>query len=406
VVFVKDPQGRFMAANRAFEAVYGRPLDDILGKTDFDFLPEEQASYFAQRDAEALSTGALLVSESWQRNVATGQLALYETIKTPIHNPAGEVIGLLGIGRDITGRHRAEAALQTLNQQLEQRVLHRTDELERANTELTQALEVVRKTQKELIQGEKLASLGRMVAGLAHELNTPIGNALTVGSALADHVRENAAALEENRLRKSQLTSFFQDSADAVQVLERALHQANELIANFKQVSADQLSERRRQFDLEVTINEIVSTLRPSLRNKPYRIEVNVAAGIVLDSYPGLLSQVISNLVNNAVIHGFEGRDQGRIVIEGFDRGALVEVQITDDGCGIGAEIRDRIFDPFFTTRMGRGGTGLGLSIVHGVVTQGLGGHIRLDLGHVSGTRFVITFPKRDQRPANAPLHG
>jgi signal transduction histidine kinase len=313
---------------------------------------------------------------------------------------------LLGIGRDITGRHKAEAALQTLNQQLEQRVLHRTDELERANTELTQALEVVRKTQKELIQGEKLASLGRMVAGLAHELNTPIGNALTVGSTLADHVRANAAALETNQLRKSQLTAFFQNSADAVQVLERALRQANELIANFKQVSADQLSERRREFDLEVTIHEIVSTLRPGLRNKPYRIEVQVPAGILVDSYPGLLSQVISNLVNNAVVHGFEGLEQGCVVIEGFDRGDLIEVQVTDDGSGIPVEIRDRIFDPFFTTRMGRGGTGLGLSIVHGVVTQGLGGQIRVDFDHAPGSRFVVTFPKRDQRPANASLHG
>jgi PAS domain S-box-containing protein len=405
VVFVKDPQGAFLAANRAFEGVYGQSVAQIYGKTDFDFLPHDRALYFADRDAEAMHKGTPTVSESWQHNLQTGRTSLYETIKTPIRGPDGATIGLLGIGRDITARHEAEVALQRMNQELEQRVHHRTDELQQANAELTTALDILKQTQKELIQGEKLASLGRMVAGLAHELNTPLGNALTIGSTLADHVRDSKAALDNNQLKKSELTAFFQNSADAVEVLERALHQANDLIANFKQVSADQLSDRRRVFDLETTVKEIVSTLLPNLRATPFQIEVRVPAGIAVDSYPGYLTQVISNLVTNAVVHAFDGMARGTVVIEGFDRGDLVELWVTDDGNGIPEEIRSRIFDPFFTTRMGRGGTGLGLSIVHGVMTQGLGGRIQVDYGLTPGTRFVIDFPKRDDRPANASVH-
>jgi signal transduction histidine kinase len=191
------------------------------------------------------------------------------------------------------------------------------------------------------------------------------------------------------------LTAFLENSAQGVEVLERALHQANELIASFKQVSADQLSERRRVFDLELTVQEIVATLRPGFRSTPYVIEVRVPTGIALDSYPGLLTQVLSNLVNNARLHAFDGLERGTIAIDGFDRGDMVELQVSDDGHGIPVDIRNQIFDPFFTTRMGRGGTGLGLSIVHSVVTQGLGGQIRVEYGATGGSRFVVCFPKR-----------
>jgi signal transduction histidine kinase len=208
--------------------------------------------------------------------------------------------------------------------------------------------------------------------------------------------------VETNALKKSGLTDFLQTSLHGVEVLERALRQANELISNFKQVSADQLSERRREFDLAVTVEEILSTLRPGFRGTPYQIASQVPAGIVMDSYPGLLNQVISNLVNNAKLHAFDGRDAGLIEVTAVDAGDCVDISVRDDGKGIPADIRGRIFDPFFTTRMGRGGTGLGLSIVHSVVTQGLRGTIYVDYDLAEGTRFVVTIPKREPPPAAA----
>jgi signal transduction histidine kinase len=293
--------------------------------------------------------------------------------------------------------------LQALNQALEDRVLERTRDLELANAELKDAMLVLQRTQNELVQGEKLASLGRMVAGVAHELNTPIGNALTIGSTLADHARRMNRAMQDDQLKRSELAAFLHESAEGALVLERALRQASHLIASFKQVAADQQSEQRRPFDLKTTIDEILAILRPGLRGSGIVLESSVPPGIAMDSYPGLLAQVLSNLVTNAKVHAFEGRTQGRVHVEAHALGDLVALSIRDDGNGIAPDIRSRIFDPFFTTRMGRGGTGLGLSIVHGIVTQGLGGSIRVDYSAAQGTCFVVTVPQCDPRP---PRHG
>jgi PAS domain S-box-containing protein len=404
LVFVKDPHGAFVIANLAFEAVYGRSIAEISGKTDFDFLPVELAAYFAQRDQMAIDAGGPTISEAWQHNYKTGEETLYETIKTPIYANDGAVLGLLGIGRDITERRRAQDALQALNDELEARVTLRTQALEKANAELQSAMDMLRTTQNELVQGEKLASLGRMVAGLAHELNTPIGNALTIGTTMGDHTRRLQRDMDSTGLKKSILENYLSATAEGAIVLERSLRHASDLIVSFKQVSADQLSEQRREFDLAQTVEEILATLRPGIRNKPIQLTHNITKGIVLDSYPGLITQVISNLVINATVHAFDHQAQGTICVDASDDGELVSLSITDDGCGIPDDIRPRIFDPFFTTRMGRGGTGLGLSIVHTVVTQSLRGTIRVDKAPAQGSRFVVTIPKSVIEVANSPL--
>lgn len=292
-----------------------------------------------------------------------------------------------------------EDALQALNHALEDRVLARTQDLEAANAELTDAMLTLQRTQNELVQGEKLASLGRMVAGVAHELNTPIGNALTIGSTLAAHTRHMHRAMQANQLKRSELADFLHEGAEATQVLERALRQAGHLIASFKQVAADQQSEQRRPFDLATNIDEILAILRPGLRGTAITLESRVPVGIAMDSYPGLLAQVLSNLVTNAKVHAFEGQTQGQVLVTAQEQGEQVSVSVRDNGAGIPEDIRSRIFDPFFTTRMGRGGTGLGLSIVHSIVTQGLGGSIRVDYAVTPGTCFVVTIPKCDPRP-------
>lgn len=400
VIFVKDPQGRFLVANRAFEEKNGQRLKDIYGKSDFDFLPPALAREFAERDREALEAGGPTTSEFRQTDHSNGESVVYETIKTPVYGADGGLLGLMGVARNVTERKRAEDALQSLNLQLEDRVRRRTEQLEAINQKLTHTLALLQSTQSELIQGEKLASLGRMVAGLAHELNTPIGNALTIGTTLAEHVREVKVAVETNLLKRSDLVAFLDASTSGTEVLERALRHANELVSNFKQVSADQLSERRREFDLAVTIDEILSTLRPGFRGTPFQLESRVQPGIQMDSYPGLLTQVLSNLINNAKFHAFDGLDSGTIKVEVLDKGASVDILVTDDGKGIPEHVRPRIFDPFFTTRAGSGGTGLGLSIVQTLVQQGLDGTIRVDYSLTRGTRFIVSLPKRSSAAA------
>ncbi len=321
-----------------------------------------------------------------------------------------ELAQLAGNFRHMTEKLRErEDALQALNHALEGRVTKRTYDLEAANAELKDAMVTLQRTQNELVQGEKLASLGRMVAGVAHELNTPIGNALTIGSTLADHTRRMHRTMQAEQLKRSELADFLRDSAEACVVLERALRQAGHLIASFKQVAADQQSEQRRPFDLRTSLDEILAILRPGLRGTAIALESEVPAGIAMDSYPGLLAQVLSNLVTNAKVHAFDeptaGQTGCRVVVQAQEQGDEVSLFICDNGRGIPEAIRSRIFDPFFTTRMGRGGTGLGLSIVHSIVTQGLGGSIRVDYTQAQGTCFVVTLPKCDPRPArNASL--
>ena len=288
---------------------------------------------------------------------------------------------------------RSEATKDALLQELEDRVRSRTLALEQSNAELQTAMKVLRTAQDELLQREKLASLGRMVAGLAHELNTPIGNALTIGTAMADHARMLNNKFLGDELKKSTLAKYLDENVSACAVLERSLVHAAELVANFKQVSADRLSERRRSFDLAHTVEEVLATLRPSFRTTQFQLICRVSPAITMDSYPGLLTQIISNLVINAKLHAFEGRESGVVTIEGGCVGDSVTMTVSDDGHGVEPSIRSRIFDPFFTTRMGRGGTGLGLSIVHSLVANGLGGSIRMEPAPVCGTRFIMTFP-------------
>lgn len=294
---------------------------------------------------------------------------------------------------DIATLRAAQQALQSLNASLEQRIAARTSELAGRNQELASALEHLQQVQEQLVQADKLASLGSIVAAVAHELNTPIGNALTVASTLQEHSRAFSLAIEQG-LRRSLLESFQHNSQEAAEMLIRNLERAAELIRSFKGVAVDRTSTQRRQFDLAGVIEETLLTLQPTLKPLPYRISHAIPAGIRLDSYPGPLGQILSNLVNNAIVHAFAGRDHGQMHLQanlnGQDR---LQLRFSDDGCGIAHEHLKRIFDPFFTTRLGQGGSGLGLNIVYNLATGVLGGSIHVDSTLGQGSTFTLDIP-------------
>ena len=299
------------------------------------------------------------------------------------------------------GMQQAQSELKELNATLESRVEERTDELTRSNEELVQTLETLQQAQNELLRAEKLASLGSMVAGIAHELNTPIGNSVMVASTLADHTRTFKHEVETGSVRRSTLDRHISSSDTALDILMRNLHRASELIKSFKQVAVDQTSAQRRQFLLDEVVGEITLALHPMLKKTPFTVKTFIDDNVLLDSFPGPLGQVLSNLINNAVIHGFEGRAQGEIEIYGRKSADhLVELIVTDNGCGISPKHIDKIFDPFFTTKLGKGGSGLGLNIVHSIVTRVLGGQVKVISASESGTRFEIVLP--DCAPNNA----
>lgn len=298
----------------------------------------------------------------------------------------GRVVGFVTTYTDVTEARRVRAEVEALNASLEERVARRTAELRAANERLAQAMD-------QLVQSEKLAALGGLVAGVAHELNTPLGNAATVASAFRERVAQFRVAAS-GPLRRSLLDEFVAGCDEAAHLMQRNVDRAAQQIAHFKQVAVDQTSERRRRFDLRVTIEEIAATLHPQLKHRPQTVAIEVPDGIEMDSFPGPLEQVIVNLIDNALTHAYDAEQGGTIHLRAQRQGELaVRIEVADNGRGMPAEVRNRAFDPFFTTRLGKGGSGLGLYIVFNLVTSVLGGSITLASEAGWGTRHTITLP-------------
>jgi len=252
----------------------------------------------------------------------------------------------------------------------------------------------LRDTQQQLVEREKLAALGSLVAGVAHELNTPIGNSLVIASTLEDKTQEIEQRQAGNTLRRSDLSNFIEASREASTLLMRSLHNAAELVNSFKQVAVDQASAKRRHFNLHQASQEIVTTMKNQIRKAGHQVELEMPDDIQMDSFPGPYGQVIINLINNALLHAFEGRSGGVIKIWAVRLGPdQVRIVFQDDGKGIPLEHQARIFDPFFTTKLGQGGNGLGLSITYNIVTSLLDGSIRVDSALDVGTRFTLDLP-------------
>jgi PAS domain S-box-containing protein len=294
---------------------------------------------------------------------------------------------------DITEQRLAQLEIEELNSRLEDRVRERTVQLEAANGELSQALQTLEQATDRLVQSEKLASLGALVAGVAHELNTPIGNGLTVASTLDERVREFALAAK-GPMQRSFLDHFVHETQYAADLLVRSLTRSAGLISSFKQVAVDQTSSQRREFDLAHLLDEVLMTISPAIRRAQCEVVSNVPPGLLLDSYPGPLVQVLTNLINNALLHGFEAGQGGRVRIFALTvNPETVEISVQDNGKGIAAVNIKRIFDPFFTTRLGQGGSGLGLHIVHNIVTSVLGGRIDVRTVVGQGCEFLVKLP-------------
>lgn len=279
---------------------------------------------------------------------------------------------------------------------LESQVAERTVALTAANEELTQALSHLKTAQRELVESEKLASLGRLVAGVAHELNTPLGNALTVVSALEDRW----SALDEmlssgTPMRRSVLEELVRDTRRGQDILQRNVAKAADLVRDFKQVAIDQTNDARRDFDLARVIEDVMVMVEPSFKHTPYRIEPELEAGLEMNSYPGALGQVLTNLLINALVHGFDGREHGTVRIRCQALGPdQVELLVSDDGRGMDESVRRRIFDPFFTTKLGTGGSGLGMHIVHNIVCNVMGGQIDVISRPGEGTTMKMRLPR------------
>lgn len=384
--------GQFVEANDTWLQQFGFRLHDVIGRTALELgiwvNPQERADMIAIMNERGSVDSFEVHHRAQDGRIVTGLMS-----GRTFYAGQDKLIHFTLV--DITRQRQVEQEIRELNQQLEARVQARTERLEVANRNLSVALESVHAMQTELVRADKLAALGSLVAGVAHELNTPIGNCVTVGSTLQHQVSTLTKDFERSELRRSTLQSFLDNATRGTDILMRALTRASELIRSFKRVAVDQSSDQRRPFDVQTTLREVCLTLEPMYKNTTHQLTQDLPDGVEMDSYPGALGQLITNFVSNALQHGFEGRSNGHMHLHaaaaGTDRVTLV---FADDGIGMTDEIRNRVFDPFFTTKLGQGGSGLGMNIVYNIVHDVLGGSIAIESSPGNGTRITVQLPR------------
>jgi signal transduction histidine kinase len=306
---------------------------------------------------------------------------------TGLTDPKQKVTGFDAGGVDyITKPFQIEEVLARINTHLA---------LRRAHRELQDMVGTLAKAREDIVRNEKLAGLGAMVAGIAHELNTPIGNSLMAATTFemqTDDIGQHLAS--EGVITRKEFEHYIQNARLSVDILSRNLHRAADIVTNFKQVAVDQTSSQRRSFLLAEVVAGNVLTLQPTIKRTPFVIEQHVPEDLMMESYPGPLGQVITNLINNAIVHAYDGRREGLIAVTAqLSAQGWVTLGVEDHGVGIRREDVPRIFDPFFTTKLGVGGSGLGLNIVHNIVTEVLGGTISVSSELGGGTRFTLMLP-------------
>ncbi|MFY7867751.1 MAG: PAS domain S-box protein [Roseateles sp.] len=408
-IIATDLEGRIGLFNRGAEQMLGYAEAEMLGHTPalihLQGEIEARAAELSESHGRRVEGFEAFVLQAREHGIETriwtyirkdgSHLEVSLTVSC-LQDSDGHASGYLGIARDITAQRRAERELVTLNAGLESRVEQRTAELSRT-------LETLKQAQMELLRAEKMAALGSLVAGIAHELNTPLGNCLTTASTLHDLTQQTRRNFEGGQMRRSVLDAYLNDADIACSILLRSMSTANELVAHFKQVSVDQTTAQRRQFGLLSVVDDVLSLLRPRLRKAGIALEVKADQSRDLDSFPGPLGQVLTNLVMNAVLHAFDGesastpllsiRTEALPVAKEDSEATEFLLVVEDNGVGMSSEVKRRAFDPFFTTKMGHGGTGLGLNIVYNIVTGILGGQIELHSEPKMGSRFTLRIP-------------
>ncbi|EAW36189.1 sensor histidine kinase [Lyngbya sp. PCC 8106] len=266
-------------------------------------------------------------------------------------------------------------------------------ELKEKNAELTQMLEYLKTTQAQLIEAEKMAALGRLVAGLSHEISTPLGIGVTLASTLNNEAQNFEFQVNQDQLKKSIVVNHIVRVKRSSQILLENLQRAADLVQSLKQVSVDQSHFKKQCFDLKSYIEKVIISLSPHLEKTGHKLKIRGEENLKINSYPGAISQIVTNLVINSIIHGYQPGEKGCLDFDINCQDDRLIISYADDGCGIPEEYIDKIFEPFFTTDRSRGGSGLGLHIIYNLVTQKLQGQISCDRQVSSGTKFILNLP-------------
>ena len=290
-------------------------------------------------------------------------------------------------------KYQLETQQKNLKEEIETR-RETEKELVNKTTELENTIENLSLAHGKLVESEKLAALGGLVAGITHDVNTPIGVGVTATSFLADRVNEISQKFDDKSLSANDMKNFVAESKQSIELLHNNLNRASELIASFKQIAVDQASEAIRTINLKSYLQEIITSLKPKLKKAQHTIEISCPDNIQMRVPAGAISQIFTNFLLNSVIHGFDKKERGVIEIDIKDAGDVVEIVYKDDGHGISQQQLDRLFDPFYTTKREQGGSGLGTNIAYNLVKQTLDGEIKAESTPEQGLTYFIKIPK------------
>ncbi|WP_374380782.1 sensor histidine kinase [Pseudomonas fluvialis] len=316
-----------------------------------------------------------------------------------LHEPQGHADSEIGLLVRLTNQHlqaialtleqlrAAESSLKQYSDALESKVAERT-------LALSQSVEQLQQAQSQLIESEKLAALGGLVAGVAHEVNTPLGIAVTATSVLSETLDSLRQQFTAQTLTSQQFSDLLAQASDSTQMLVNNLQRAARLVRDFKQTAVDQVSEARSQFKVEQVLRALIASLHPETRKVPVEPLLECPSGLQMNSLPGVLTQVLANLILNSVRHAFADQAAPLIEIRLQEQGEQVLLDYRDNGCGVPESLRERIFEPFFTTKRGSGGSGLGLNIVYNLVTRKLGGKLEFSSQPGQGVHFRLSLPR------------
>ena len=372
-----SPDCRYLQINQRLTEICGISVEDHLGRFVRDCVPA-LADFVEAIVRSIMETGEPVIGiEVAGQRADQVEERHWVTYWHPLRAPSGEIVAVNVAAEEITERKRAER------------------EVRNARDAAETALRHLRETQDSLIEAEKLAALGRMVAGIAHEVNSPVGISLTVASTLQQKAAQFAAEAASGDLRRSSLNAFLDLVQDATAQLVKNLGRSAERIQSFKQVATDQGQSNRRCFDASALTEQILSHLTRDSKQQAVTLNFHCERGLVMDSYPGPFGQVLTHLVVNAMAHAFPDGLDGVIDIKMASSGAdYVELLVADNGCGMAPEVKRLAFDPFFTTRRHFGATGLGLHIVYTIVAERLGGRLSLESDPGGGTTVSLFLPR------------
>lgn len=375
-IYAKDTRSQFIYANMELAKAMGVGSPEFLvGKDDFEFFSSELATRYFADEQDMFSSGrSILKREEPTSDPDSDNVWWLLTSKVLLRDKNDQVIGLVGIGLDVTERKL-----------LEQQLVQKNNDLSALNQKLLA-------TQNQLIQIEKLAALSYLVAGISHELNTPLGNCLMATTTMHDNISKLSQSLTSG-LTKIQLTNYIEHAIEGISILERNIQRAANLISSFKKIAVVQTSERRSTFKLNQTVEEILLLLQPMLNGTNVTVTSNMATDIIVDSFPEPLGQILINLLTNSVLHGFDSRKDGQIVIAASICQDQVILTVQDNGRGIPETYLAHVFDPFFTTKLGSGGSGLGLHLSYNIATGLLGGTLTVESQLDQGTKFTLSIP-------------